>query len=637
MLHCWQLVGSATRMVIDLGLHRKAALMCKTNDFTYGQIETRRRVFWQSYIMDKHAAASLGRPCFLREEDIDVLLPSEVAADEFERWAGHYPFQRDGRPPPENRAISTHNAFARLSIISQSIINDVYSTRARKNHFEISPATGEYLCYVVLRELYGQLQAWKAALPLHLQWTPGSDAPPPLPHQLLLHAFFYTCQLLVFRPIVPVSNQVSFPNAHQIPRPHDVCTQAADTIMQIMDVYEQSYGMHKVPSTTAVYYIFTAATIYVGNSSSSDTKVAGQANTNLNKCIRLLDELSDACSAASQHRQILLDITSLSSTKLRSRDDAENLLSSRVPGQAKVQTKATKGPAKSPRAPGSTASSSSQLPNVQQPAPRASSKNRSQQGQASQDRQQAPSQQQPQAQPANKTSPQDAQAQVETAQNQQVNTQQAIQELVQQSAQNMASVSPNYGNPAALQQQPAGIQPSQLIGANQSISSNELSVSLARWADINRFNPEQPHALAASGNMAVTLQPGMPSQTALRNMANKGSATPQVHRSPAEAFLPVDAAQLEVNHVPSFTAQQYATQNPFDWSMFTNASTNLASANQADLAFWREMPIGFADSSDWDVFTDRWVQVQCTMVLPADMHFIWLPAMRTSCSLTYRV
>lgn len=72
MLHCWQLVGSATRMVIDLGLHRKTSIMGKNQDITYGQIETRRRVFWQTYIMDKHAAASLGRPVFLREEDIDV-------------------------------------------------------------------------------------------------------------------------------------------------------------------------------------------------------------------------------------------------------------------------------------------------------------------------------------------------------------------------------------------------------------------------------------------------------------------------------------------------------------------------------------------------------------------------------------
>jgi len=52
MLHCWQLVGSATRMVIDLGLHRKATIMGKS-ETTYGQIETRRRVFWQAYIMDK--------------------------------------------------------------------------------------------------------------------------------------------------------------------------------------------------------------------------------------------------------------------------------------------------------------------------------------------------------------------------------------------------------------------------------------------------------------------------------------------------------------------------------------------------------------------------------------------------------
>lgn len=116
------------------------------------------------------------------------LLPSEVAVDEFDRWVGAYPFSQPNQPPAENRAISTHNAFARLSIILQSIINNVYSPRARRNHFEISPRTGEYMCFVVLRELYGQLCAWRNALPTHLQWTPGSPVPPPLPHQLLLHA-----------------------------------------------------------------------------------------------------------------------------------------------------------------------------------------------------------------------------------------------------------------------------------------------------------------------------------------------------------------------------------------------------------------------------------------------------------------
>lgn len=184
-LHCWHLVGSATRMVVDLGMHRKAALVLRAKDTTYGQIETRRRTFWQAYIMDKHTAASLGRPVFLREEDIDVLLPSEVAPDEFDRWVGRYP---QGCPPPENRAISTHNAFARLSIVLQSIINDVYSTRARKQHFEKHPTTGELTCYVVLRELHGQLQSWRSSLPNHLAWIPEAKCSTPPPHQLLLHA-----------------------------------------------------------------------------------------------------------------------------------------------------------------------------------------------------------------------------------------------------------------------------------------------------------------------------------------------------------------------------------------------------------------------------------------------------------------
>ena len=105
------------------------------------------------------------------------------------------------------------------------------------------------------------------------------------------------------------------------------------------------------------------SSISVGNSSSLDPAIAQEANAGLQKvrsqitkvshrevcilipllqCTDLLEHLSETCSTASQHRQILLDITRLSSTKLRSRDDAENLLSSRVPAQpSAASSKAT--------------------------------------------------------------------------------------------------------------------------------------------------------------------------------------------------------------------------------------------------------------------------------------------------------
>lgn len=42
----------------------------------------------------------------------------------------------------------------------------------------------------------------------------------------ILPQFYHTCMLLLFRPVVPISLQ--FVDKHGVPRPHDVCTQAAD-------------------------------------------------------------------------------------------------------------------------------------------------------------------------------------------------------------------------------------------------------------------------------------------------------------------------------------------------------------------------------------------------------------------------
>jgi len=218
--------------------------------------------------------------------------------------------------------------------------------------------------------------------------------------------------------------------------------------------------------------------------------------------------------------------------------------------------------------------------------------------------QQSPRQQQAQQQQASSASANQNQPTEVT--NQAINAHQAVQNLAAQSAHGSG-----LGNPTAIHSLPTAVQPSQLIGSNNALASNLM----AGWANINRFNPEQSHTMAPTALNAM-LQPQNQAYnpSGMGNIANNQDSTQQVHRSPAEAFLPVDAAQLEVNHAPSFTAQQYATQSPFDWSIFTNASTNLATANQADLAFWREMPIGFADTSDWDVFTDSYAHQLLTHI-----------------------
>ncbi|PSN74071.1 hypothetical protein BS50DRAFT_566967 [Corynespora cassiicola Philippines] len=72
--NAWLVSGQAVRAAVDLGLHREvpsagASLM---------SVEMRSRVFWSAYALDRNISITLGRPCAIREEDIDLALPQNL-------------------------------------------------------------------------------------------------------------------------------------------------------------------------------------------------------------------------------------------------------------------------------------------------------------------------------------------------------------------------------------------------------------------------------------------------------------------------------------------------------------------------------------------------------------------------------
>ncbi|KAF2177073.1 hypothetical protein K469DRAFT_604823 [Zopfia rhizophila CBS 207.26] len=80
----WHLVGIAARMSFELGLHREAAYPCNPphsednadSARIFKDQEIRRRCFWCVAAMDRVVSNILGRPLAIREDDIDVNLPT---------------------------------------------------------------------------------------------------------------------------------------------------------------------------------------------------------------------------------------------------------------------------------------------------------------------------------------------------------------------------------------------------------------------------------------------------------------------------------------------------------------------------------------------------------------------------------
>lgn len=76
----WHTLGHAIRMAQDLGLHRS----CVNWNLSPSEIETRHRVFYACYVMDRWHGARSGKPLTILDRDFDTDIPSpyEITDDE---------------------------------------------------------------------------------------------------------------------------------------------------------------------------------------------------------------------------------------------------------------------------------------------------------------------------------------------------------------------------------------------------------------------------------------------------------------------------------------------------------------------------------------------------------------------------
>ncbi|RBQ65666.1 hypothetical protein FVER14953_03587 [Fusarium verticillioides] len=65
--------GIAMRLAQSLGMHRSAS---RHTTLTPVERESRRRTWWVLYFFDRFSASKLGQPITVRDDDIDVEMPS---------------------------------------------------------------------------------------------------------------------------------------------------------------------------------------------------------------------------------------------------------------------------------------------------------------------------------------------------------------------------------------------------------------------------------------------------------------------------------------------------------------------------------------------------------------------------------
>lgn len=298
----WVYSGLATSMAIDLGLHRWPIHRL---DLLHESVEreTRIRLVWHCYILDKVLAAEMGRPVGMRAKDCDAPLLSETEKDEFELWSDQTDMQTAGfvkdeaSPSRYLHAPSCLNWGVRLFMIVERILSEVHSFR-RKAALRKQGGSDK-----ILAELDAELRNWKKSLPEHLWLKLETKDGGPLPSFFALHVWHFTATLLLHRPFIPQDEGV--PLADVLANDsHKKCTEAANSICDLLEFSSTCIKVDRL-STDLAYCLFTAAVMFVFNARLSDPVISSDARRRFSLCREWLKKLSKTWPTASAHKQLL--------------------------------------------------------------------------------------------------------------------------------------------------------------------------------------------------------------------------------------------------------------------------------------------------------------------------------------------
>ncbi|PQE31030.1 hypothetical protein CJF32_00006064 [Rutstroemia sp. NJR-2017a WRK4] len=169
----FMLLGAASRMAMNLGMHREGA----TETLDPIEREVRRRVWWTIYLFEQNQCTILGRPCAIDDTEISVRFPDENVLD-------------GGTCVP----LGYVEHMVRLMKLMSEIRRKMYPSST--SHHTEQPRIR------VAMQLLLDLDSWHHSLPPNLRLEFQSLSPVHGRAVLLLHLQFHLTQALVTRPFI---------------------------------------------------------------------------------------------------------------------------------------------------------------------------------------------------------------------------------------------------------------------------------------------------------------------------------------------------------------------------------------------------------------------------------------------------
>ncbi|KAG2187853.1 hypothetical protein INT44_000603, partial [Umbelopsis vinacea] len=300
---CYLLIGIAIRMAQDLGLHQS----CDDWNMPEMEKQTRKRIWWSLYVMDRFNSALFGKPLTIVEEDCDVDLPKETApwieiVDGFPKRTtdprnfATFPSIPDAQSQQYgmNEERPLYQMFLQLTKLSQiigHILQGLYTTRAKQQSY-IQGSDN------IVTRLDHELTIWRFGLIKVLQENDQSPASEVnvTPVAASIHLCYYAALLLLHRPFIEHIKQ-GRPNPLSSYSSFRICTSAAERAIILASNLSPSDFL-RFSWSFNLSSVFQGGLMCIYNSKNVDARVSTRAKSHLAQCIVLLKRIKSMSESA---------------------------------------------------------------------------------------------------------------------------------------------------------------------------------------------------------------------------------------------------------------------------------------------------------------------------------------------------
>ncbi|KAF2733558.1 hypothetical protein EJ04DRAFT_513067 [Polyplosphaeria fusca] len=274
----WRRMGELATQLYALGLHREP----KDSELPLFVLETRRKLFCASYVLDKSISTLLGRPLRMSKRHTDITLPLDLSDEEL----------TSADPSAAIQALDADGWNTRGDQLRVSWIRYRYiSSRFREEILDFALAKLDSCVETQLLDISRRSNAAREAMPAHMQYTPRCWEDESLPRSACLmlvnvHLYFLYNEFMIQKLLTDAQR---FPPNTALLR---VCTDMLSIALVLAQVRDRSYDIHRdVMHTVVLYGIPTGAMLATALKQQHASGTPFPAGISRSEIIRMLSVL----------------------------------------------------------------------------------------------------------------------------------------------------------------------------------------------------------------------------------------------------------------------------------------------------------------------------------------------------------